>query len=97
MGSNEALPWIAFYALVIAALFPVIKLYRDTPLGIIFAAVTCFVFFVPVFLVAVIQRSSHKWPFRLLKWHLVACVGILAISVVTLFVHWLRGVGGSVP
>jgi hypothetical protein len=91
MASNEALPWIVFYALVISVLLPVIKLYRDTPFGIVPAAGLWFVLLVPMILAVVIRRSSAAWPLRILNWHLIACTCILGLSMVTLVVHWLGG------
>jgi hypothetical protein len=50
-----------------------------------------FVFFVPLLLVAIIQRGDHPWANWLLKWHVRASACILVLAALTLFVHW-RGV-----
>ena len=91
MHSHEIELGCFYYGLVTLVLMAAGEIYRHDRLNPVFAALLLFVFFVPLLLVAIIQRGDHPWANWLLKWHVRASACILVLAALTLFVHW-RGV-----
>lgn len=93
MNGHASLPVLLAIILncaVMAVWLPLVKIYEHTFLSPFLVAVGCFVNLGLWVLIPVAARTSREWPERLFRWHQIACVGILVVLLLTLFVDWIQ-------